>query len=428
MRGVINRGASPGVGDVFRSVLPDGTVLLVRENPVSKAVVIQGLIRAGAVDDPVQGAGLCRFASECLTRGTELHTAGELYELVESVGASFGVAGGLHTIRFGARCLSEDFPSMACVLSEVFHAPSFPAAEIEKVRGEMLTEIAERDNDTRSVTDLAFRRQLYRDEHPYSRASDGETETVEAFSRDDVSRFFHMHVVPRPAIISVVGNVQKDAVPDLLAPLWAGSQRTSVPPPLPGVVPLGSTVSTYTVLPGKVQTDIAWGAVGPTRRDPDFVAASVANLVLGGFGLMGRLGQQVREKMGLAYYATSRFSGGLGPGPWACVAGVAPENLSAAVRAIEHEVQILRETPVPTDELEDCKSHLTGSLPLKLESNEGVASVMSEIELHGLGWDYLDRFPELVEAVTQDDVQRVVARFLPAGREALAGSGPEVPA
>jgi len=422
--------ASIGLPDsesVSRTVLPDGAILLVRENPASPAVVVQGAILAGAVDDPPDRPGLCRFTAECLTRGTQRRSAAELFELVESVGGSLGVGAGLHTVRFGAKCLSDDLQMIVELLSEVLHSPSFPAAEIEKVRGEILTELEERDNDTRSVTNLAFRKLAYPEDHPYSRPADGERETVAGFTRDDVRHFFDSLVRRRPAIISVVGNLRQDDVEKLFAPLWSTNARTANPAPLPDCTRRDGPRETYTVIPGKVQIDLAWGTIGPPRNHPDFVPASVANLILGGFGLMGRLGQKVREELGLAYYAASRVNAGLGAGPWVCVAGVAPEHYRKAVSAIEQEVAKLRETPVPQDELEDCKSHLIGSLPLKLESNEGVASIMSEIEIYRLGWDYLHRFADLVNSVTAEDINRVVRAYFEPDQAILAGSGPEVP-
>jgi zinc protease len=229
-------------------------------------------------------------------------------------------------------------------------------------------------------------------------------------------------------ILCVVGAVDPSAVFDMVVELWEplNGKRLSSPPLLPSLPEPTAAKSEHVILPGKVQVDLAWGTIGPKRKDQDYLAASVANLVLGGFGLMGRLGLHVREEQGLAYYATSRVAGGLGPGPWVCLAGVAPHHFQRAVATIEQEVSVMRTTPVPVEELEDCKAHLIGSLPLKLESNEGMAGIMTEIELYDLGWDYLTRFPAEVTAVGPEEVLAVMQRHFRPGAAIMASAGPEV--
>jgi len=418
----------PTAETVRRHVLPDGTILLIRENPTSPAVVIQGLVMTGAVDDPPERSGIGKFMAESLTRGTTNRSSAEMYEIAESLGASFGVSGGVHTMRFGAKCLSQDTPALVELLADLIHHPAFPPEEIEKVRGETLTELEERDHDTRSMTDIVYRRLAYPPGHPYSRPAEGTQETVRAITREDLVQHYEAMIPARPKILSVVGAIDPDAFLGLLGDFWEGwpGRRIESARPLPPVPEHLSPRSEHVVLPGKVQIDLAWGTVGPTRRDEDFVAANVANLVLGGFGLMGRLGLHIREEQGLAYYAASRLNGGLGPGPWVCIAGVSPEHFRRTVATIEREVDIMRTTPVPTDELEDSKAHLTGSLPLKLESNEGMANIMMEIELYELGWEYLLHFPDEVAAIGPEDVQGAVRRYFKPEGTILASAGPEV--
>ena len=422
--------AVPTAESVSRVILPDGTVVLSRANHASNAVIVQGLIRAGEVDVPPEKNGLSRFMAECLTRGTRSRSMSALYEAAESLGASFSTYGSMHTIRFGARCLAEDVPTLVGLLSETLQQPAFPEDEIELVRGEILTEIDERDQNTRSVADMTFGGLLYPPEHPYSRSLEGTCESIEDITRQDLIRFYERTVPTRPMILTVVGDIEPARVGDILARHWQTSPkgRTGEVPPLPPAGDRTTRLSQHSVIEDKYQIDISWGAVGPRRADADadFVPANLANLVLGGFGLMGRLGQTVREEQGLAYYASSRLGAGLGPAPWVCVAGVAPEHYTKALASIEAEVRKLQEEDVPQSELDDCKAHLIGSLPLKLESNEGTAAIMTEIELYGLGWDYLQRFTDVVQSVTPDQIREVARKYLDPARIVMASAGPEV--
>jgi zinc protease len=153
--------------------------------------------------------------------------------------------------------------------------------------------------------------------------------------------------------------------------------------------------------------------------------ARLANTVLGVFGMMGRLGDRVREEQGLAYYVYSKLDAGLGAGPWTAIAGVNPANVERAIEGILHEVRRLRDEPLPADELADSQSFLTGSMPLRLETNEGLASTLLDMERYGLGLDYLQRYPAMVQAVTTQDVQDIARQYLDPDVYVLAIAGPE---
>lgn len=411
---------------VYRGFLSDGSVLLIRPNLDSPAVVLQGLVFAGAADEPVERLGISRFLAEAMTRGTNTRTAGEIHEIADSLGASFGVSGGLHTTRFGLKCLREDAAVMIELLADVLRNPSFAPDEVERLRGETLTELEESRYSTRYVADLAFRELTFPKDHPYSRSYLGTEETISAFDSDALHAHFARTVPYRPMIIAVTGCVEPDAIRAMMESHWPQPHQREARHDIhmPDVMPRTEPDARHVEIRGKAQIDLAWGGIGPRRNEPDYVAATVANVVLGGFGLMGRLGQAVREEQGLAYYATSRLSAGLARGPWHCLAGVAPHDFYRAVASIRDEVERMRSEPVPDQELEDCKSYVTGSLPLKLESNEGMANIMTEIELYELGWDYLLRFHDEVGSVNQNDITAVMRRWFEPDTAILASAGP----
>jgi zinc protease len=152
--------------------------------------------------------------------------------------------------------------------------------------------------------------------------------------------------------------------------------------------------------------------------------ARLGNTILGVFGMMGRLGDSVREELGLAYYVYSWLEAGLGAGPWLATAGVNPANVERAIDGILTQIRRMRDEPLPADELADSQSFMTGSMPLRLETNEGVASTMLDMERYDLGFDYLLRYADLVNAVTAHDVQEMVRRCLDPEVYALAIAGP----
>jgi zinc protease len=194
---------------------------------------------------------------------------------------------------------------------------------------------------------------------------------------------------------------------------------------MPPTVALDEQRRDSVLIPGKTQSDIVLSWSGLARQDPDFMKARVANTILGVFGMMGRLGDTVRDQQGLAYYVYSRLQAGLTAGSWSAIAGVDPATVDRAIDGILGEAQCLREEVVGEGELADCKSYLTGSLPLQLETNEGLAATILNIERFDLGYDYLQRYSDLVHAVSAQDVQDMAQKYLHPENYALAVAGPE---
>jgi zinc protease len=154
------------------------------------------------------------------------------------------------------------------------------------------------------------------------------------------------------------------------------------------------------------------------------MSASLGNNILGQFGLMGRIGDVVRERSGLAYYAYSSLSAGIGPGSWEVSAGVNPSNVEKASRLIIQELKRFVEEGITPEELSDSQTNFIGRLPLSLESNSGVAGALLNIERYSLGLDYYRQYPDLVRAVTVDEVRETAGKFIDPGRLATATAGP----
>lgn len=415
----------PGPDDITRYELPNGIVVLVRENHNSPSVVIRGFLRVGAYDERPEQAGLSAFTAAALTRGTVNRTFEQIYEELEAVGASVGISGGTHTTGFGAKSLVEDLPLVLDILADALRYPTFPREEVEKLRGEIITDLEERAHDTRRMANLTFHELAYPKEHPYSRSLAGYIETIGKLSRDDLAEFYAGGYGPQGMVIVVVGAVETgDALAQIADAFgdWGGHTYERVP--LPEVQRITEACERTVSIPGKTQSDIVLGYPGPPRTAPDFLDAAVCNTILGVFGLMGRLGENVRDEQGLAYYSFSRLDGGPGPGPWRVIAGVNPANVERAIASIRAEIRRICEEPVNEDELTDNKAFITGSLPLRLETNEGVAQAILDMEHFNLGLDYLQRYADLINEITAERVQAAAQRWLDPDAYALAIAGP----
>ena len=415
----------PGPNDIYREVLQNGITVLARSNFNSPSVVVTGFFEAGALFDPDEKLGLAEYTSLSLMRGTKKRSFDEIYNALESVGAGLGFNTGVHKSGFNGRSLAEDLPLLLNLLAEALTAPVFPKSEIEKLRAQLLTGLAIREEDTADMASMVFDNILFKD-HPYSRPEDGFPETIKQIKRDDLVKFHREHYGPRGMVIAIVGGVTpEDAVKQVKRALggWqVKGQKES--PALPSLTPLKKSVSKHHRIPGKSQSDLIIGTNGPMRRDPEFMPVSIGNNILGQFGMMGRIGDVVREKSGLAYYAYSSLSAGLGPGSWEVSAGVNPQNIKKASDLIRDELKRFVQEGVTADELADTKANFIGRLPLSLESNGGVANALLNIERHQLGLDYYHRYPDLVSEVTADDVLAAARKFIDVDKLVTATAGP----
>ena len=411
--------------DIFRVILPNGITVLARSSFNSPSVSMGGYLPAGAIFESDAKLGLADFVASSLMRGTETRTFDAIYNELESVGASMGFDSGVHTTSFGGRSLVEDLPLLLKLLSESLQTPIFPKNEVEKLRAQILTGLAIRAQDTSDMAAMAFDRMLF-DGHPYSRPADGFVETIQSITRKDMDEFHRLHFGPRGMVIAIVGAIEPKKAAEAVGRALGGWQ---VPgqvdaPVLPPLKPLKKTVRHHHALAGKSQSDLVIGMIGPRRRDPEFFSASLGNSVLGQFGMMGRIGDVVREKSGLAYYASSSLNAGTGPGTWEVSAGVNPKNLKKAIDLIEKELCRFIKSGVTKEELADSQSNYIGRLPLSLESNSGVAGAILNIERYDLGFDYYPRYESMVRAVTRADVLETARKYIDADRLVISTAGP----
>jgi zinc protease len=281
-----------------------------------------------------------------------------------------------------------------------------------------------RSQDTAEMASLTFDEILFAD-HPYRFPEEGTLESVQRIAVEDLVHFHRLHYGPRGMVIVVVGAIEPSNALAILSDHLADWQNAAqpLPPELPPLQPLPQTVEKKVFIPGKSQVDLLIGSVGPQRNAPEYLSAAIGNNILGQFGLMGRIGDAVRERAGLAYYAYSSLSSGIGPGSWTVAAGVAPHNVVRAIEIIRQEIQRFVQEKVSEEELSDSQTNFIGRLPLSLESNMGVAYALGNLERYGLGLNYYRQYADLVRSVTREQVLETAQKYLDPNRLAIAIAG-----
>jgi zinc protease len=404
---------------IQRATLSNGIAVLCSENRTHPSVVVRLSLRAGSILDVPQRAGLATLTASGLIRGTRQRTFAEINETIDSAGMSLGASAGRHLAGVSSRCLREDLDLAIELIAEVTRSPAYPEPEVEQLKAQVLTGLRQADDDTGSVADRQFREHLYPEGHPYRLRSHGYQDTVRELRAPDLATFHAERYGPAGAYVVVVGDVAFDEVLQKLERAfgdWQGAPVGEVavpdaPPPTPGQFEVA--------LAGKTQSDLVLGRPAIKRSHPDYHPLRMANLIFGRLGMMGRLGESVREARGLAYSVYSELDANAGAGPWAVRAGVNPANVDAALDGIKEEVHRLRDGGVTADELERGQRYSTGTLVLQLETNDGVAGVIQDLEFFNLGLDYIERYPQIVNGLTLDQVNDAVRRHIPPYEETV---------
>lgn len=415
----------PGPDDITRVQLKNGITFLFRPNMNSMTASIGGYIQAGSIYDSQDKLGLADFTTSTLMRGTKTQSFQEIYDSLESIGASLGIGCGPHTAGFGGKALAEDLPTLLKMLADVLMNPIFPKKDIERVRSQLLTGLDLRAQDTNSMANLEFDKALYKD-HPYQYPSDGYIETIQAIQVKDMVNFHKKHFGPKDMTLVVVGPFEPESVISLAEEhlgSWVnkGQPQAMQVPDMPAPE---KTFQKHNVIDEKSQTDLVVGTIGPSRTWEGYYSALLGNSVLGQFGMMGRIGESVRKQAGLAYYAYSALSASIGPGQWMVSAGVAPENLDKALDLIKTELKNFVDQPISDGELADVQSNYIGKLPLTLESNAGVASALLTMEQHQLGFDYLQNYEKMIQKITPESILEAAREFLDPDRLIISSAGP----
>ncbi len=410
-----------------RVTLDNGAVVIVQETSAIPAVSINATFLAGSLHEPDALTGLAYLTGRVIDRGTERRTGDEIAGELDQRGVSLRVGTTRHTMTLSCTCLAEDFEDVLAIVMDVARRPAFPEEELAKRRAESITALRQDEDNpaVRAVETLS--KLLYGAGHPYGRRAKGSVETLERIDRHAVAGFHTSYVRPAVLSLAVVGDVEATRAIDCAAMQiegWTGAPASAIVVPAPASRPVRRVCTIP--MPGKAQTDIAYGFTTISRLDPRYYSYWMMNNILGQFGLGGRLADNIRERQGMAYYAFSSFDPTVGEGPLVVRAGVDPKNVERAIEAIDTEVrQLGKHGPTPL-EVEETRAYLIGSIPRLLETNYSIAEFLQSCEQFGLGPDYDRRLPALLESVAVDEIRSASAEVLCPDRAAIAIAGPDL--
>ena len=414
-----DRSARPPLGptpevdlpDPQRFTLANGLDVVVIEKhqvPIAQLILQVG---AGSVRDEASGIGLASLTADMLDEGAGDRSALELADAFEMLGARFSTSAGRHTASLALRVTVERLSEALALVSDVLLEPSFPDAELERIRTERLTALIRRHDDPNTIAGVLFDGTVYGETHPYGRGTVGDEAALRSFSTEDVNAFHDRWYRPDNATLLIAGAIapaEARRVAEAAFGSWQGGQA-----PTPEVGPIqpvrGRTI--YLVdKPGSVQSVIALGHQGAPRSSPDYHALQVLNTILGG-SFSSRLNQNLREDKGYTYGARSSFSTGLGAGDFSAGAAVQTQSTGPALAEFMKELNGIRQ-PIPQEEIDRAKQNLAMGFIQGFQSVAQVAGQFGQVVEYDLPADYLDGYVDHVLAVTKADVERVAQEYI----------------
>ncbi|MFP5349753.1 MAG: M16 family metallopeptidase [Gammaproteobacteria bacterium] len=365
---------------------------------------------AGSSRDPAERSGVALYTGRLLNFGAAGLDADAIAAGFENLGAEFGTGVDRDMATVELRSLSDRkllrpaLDLFATVISE----PTFPQDALDRERARGLVGLQRDAQQPGVIAEKAFMRSLY-GAHPYARPPVGTEASLKALTRDDLTAHHRRYYTGANAWLAIVGDASIGEAKEIARRVLGRLPRGEAAAPLPAPPPLAAPVHEQIPFPAS-QSHIRLGQPAIARTDPDYFPLLVGNYTLGGGGLVSRLADEIREKRGYAYSVYSYFYPLRVAGPF--MLGLQTKNAQRddALKVVRKVLtDFVTEGPTPK-ELEAAKKHLTGSFPLRLDSNKKIADQLSAIAFYGLPLTYLDDFIPKVEAVTIEQIRDAFKR------------------
>ena len=416
--------ASAQAADIIptRSVTANGMTVLFLEQHFLPTVEIHALVKVGSAQDPPDKAGLANLTASLLDEGTLTRTSRQIAEQIDFVGGSLEAHAAEDFTTASTRALKKDADLGFALLADMLQHPAFHKQEFERVRTQILGEIVSDDDDPGNVAMKAFHQLIFHG-HPYSWPAHGTEETLNKITVADIQQFHAREYLPNQTILVIVGELTQDQAATLVQTHF-GSWKKGTPSPYQMKKPASIERKMVQLIEKDLtQSTIVLGHTGISRTNPDYYAVTVMNYILGAGGFSSRLMDSIRDKQGLAYGIMSQFDSRLMPGAFFISLQTRTDVTNQAIAGVLTEIKGMRDAPVTDQELNEAKSFIVGSFPLRVDSSAKLANVLAQVELYNLGLDYFTQYPKAIEKVTKDDVLRVAKQYLDPQHYALVVVG-----
>ena len=391
--------------------LANGLTVLISPQSGMPVVSASLVVRNGGDANPTDKPGLADFSAAMLNQGTKTRNATKLAEDVAQIGASLTSTSSMDAMTITASSLAKNFAVALTLLADVALNPTFPADEVERVRGLRTASLMQQRSNPVQVADKVTTAALYGLEHPYGFTELGTADAIKSISQSELQAFWQRQFVPNNAALIVAGSIAPADVRRLAESTFGAWAKGHATRPKLGESALGKPRLVLVDRPGSPQTQLRVATIGVARSNPDYMKIRVMNTILGGL-FSSRINLNLREQHGYTYGARSQFSYWREAGPFWVTTGVRTDATAPAVQEIFSEVKRIVTSDVTAEELALAKAAIAQSLPGQFETNQATAGALSAIFVYGLPLDYYATLPTHIDAVTVADVRAAAAKYL----------------
>jgi zinc protease len=371
---------------------------------------IEFLFRGGAALDPKGKTGLANLTASLLDEGAGDMDSQAFQSRLQNLSIQLGFDTGYDSFSGSLKTLTRNRDEAARLLRLAMMEPRFDADAVERMTSEILTSIKLRALRPGYLARRIWQQAVFPD-HPYGRTRSGNAATLKNIDVADLRGFVKNHLAKDRLIIGVCGDITAEELGVLLDEVFGGLPEKGGPIDVAEAAPKG--IGATFVLDRQVPQSVAiFGMPGLKRDDPDFYAAYVMNHILGGGSFSSWLYEEVREKRGLAYSIYSYLQPRKDAPFWMGSVATANAGMAKSIELIRDQVEKMRKDGVTDEELENAKLYINGSFPLRFTSSDRIASSLVHLQYDNLDIDYYDHRNGYIDAVTKEDIARVVKRFL----------------
>ena len=394
------------VGEPASFVLPNGLKVFVVQNTKLPRVSATLTIDRDAVLEGDK-AGMISMAGELFRRGTTTMTKAVLDEEIDYLGASINAS----AKSVSGFSLKNNFSKVLSLMADIALRPSFPADELEKIRKQELSGLAQNKEDANAIARNVVSKLVYGKNHPY-----GEVETEETVAKvtvDDIKDYYNTYWKPNIAYLIFVGDITVEEAKKLTEANFSSWQKATVPAPVYNAK--SAPAKTYIAVvdrPSSVQSVI--NLITPFQLKPgsaDVIPASVMNNMLGN-GSSGRLYKNLREKYGFTYGAYSRISADKLVANFSASSSVRNEKTDSAIGQFLVEFKKIRSELAKADEVSLTKNEMSGAFARSLESPETIANFALNVARYNLPKDYYQNYLKNLSAVDNIKVKEMADKYV----------------